>query len=73
MSVKIVLQYLNYGFNFTYPFSIKAGPIREWQLKGSIESEGIEIFSMAEEYMPLTFHTLSFTLPPSLITLEFNP
>ncbi len=33
------------GFNFTYPISIKTGPLHEWQLKTSIESEGIELYS----------------------------
>ncbi|MFH0837268.1 MAG: nucleotidyltransferase domain-containing protein [Candidatus Aenigmatarchaeota archaeon] len=31
--------------NFTYPISIKTGPIDEWELKKSIESEGILLFS----------------------------
>lgn len=30
---------------FNYPISLKAGPISEWQLKTSIESEGIELYS----------------------------
>ena len=33
------------AFNFTHKISIKAGPIGEWELRESIESEGIEIFS----------------------------
>jgi len=32
-------------FGFTYPIAIKAGPLDEWELKESIESEGIVIFS----------------------------
>ncbi|MFH1364634.1 MAG: nucleotidyltransferase domain-containing protein [Candidatus Aenigmatarchaeota archaeon] len=31
--------------DFDYHLSIKAGPLEEWELKGSIESEGIELFS----------------------------
>lgn len=30
---------------FAYPISVKTGPLEDWKLKGSIESEGIEIFS----------------------------
>lgn len=33
--------------DFTYPISIKSGPIKEWQLKTSIDSEGILLFSRA--------------------------
>ncbi|MEK6887925.1 MAG: nucleotidyltransferase domain-containing protein [Candidatus Aenigmatarchaeota archaeon] len=32
-------------FNFIYPISVKAGPMKKWELKTSIESEGIELFS----------------------------
>src|SRR3989338_4798053 len=32
-------------FNFTYMISIKAGRMREWGLRSSIESEGIELYS----------------------------
>ena len=32
------------GFDFTYPISIKSGPLHEWELRTTIESEGIEIF-----------------------------
>jgi len=31
--------------DFIFPISIKTGPIKEWQLKRSIESEGIQLFS----------------------------
>jgi predicted nucleotidyltransferase len=30
---------------FTYPFSIKTGNIDEWELKNSIKTEGIQLFS----------------------------
>ena len=33
------------AFDFTHQISIKAGNIDEWELKDSIQSEGIEIFS----------------------------
>lgn len=33
------------GFDFVYPISIKVGLLIEWELKESIESEGIELFS----------------------------
>ena len=31
--------------NFRYPLSLKAGPIDEWEIKGSIEADGIQLFA----------------------------
>ena len=49
---------------FTYPISIKAGNMRTWELKSSIESEGIEIFSKSVQTKTTKkFVLFSFSLP----------
>lgn len=50
-------------FNFTYPISIKAGPLKEWELKTSIESEGIELFSKSVSQQTERVVIFSFDLP----------
>ncbi len=52
------------GFGFTYPISIKAGQLSGWELKESIESEGIEIFSKTvQQHDTERIVLFSFDLP----------
>ncbi|HIG97273.1 MAG TPA: nucleotidyltransferase domain-containing protein [Candidatus Aenigmarchaeota archaeon] len=51
-------------FSFTYPISVKVGQMKDWELKNSIESEGIELFSKSVQTQKTEKIVLfSFTLP----------
>lgn len=55
-----------HGFKFTYPISIKTGPLHEWQLKTSIESEGVELYSRnIQQQNTERLVMFSFDLPKS--------
>jgi len=52
------------ALGFTYPLSIKAGNLHEWELKESILSEGIEIFSKSvQQHSTEKAVLFSFELP----------
>lgn len=50
--------------SFNYPISVKAGPLDEWQLKTSIMSEGIELYSRSVQQHDTERNVIfSFDLP----------
>ena len=51
------------GLGFSYPISIKAGPLAEWELRHSIASEGFVLFSKTPQHGGERVVIYSFDLP----------